>query len=159
MQLGSDHTRIQAQVSWMPVSLYMTLRHLLKNRTQLKAVKGLMECELCWQRGTFPIVSQWVNNLTGIHKDAGSIPGLTWWGEGSGIPINCSVGHRCSAHLELLWLCCRPVAAAPIQPLAWELPHATSVALKTHTKKNCVQWRRPSRKRMSPRHSFQGYRS
>ena len=26
-----------------------------------------------------PIVAQWVNNLTSLHEDAGSIPGLPWW--------------------------------------------------------------------------------
>ena len=30
----------------------------------------------------------------------------------------------------LLWLWCRPAAAASIQPLAWEHPYATGVALK-----------------------------
>ena len=30
----------------------------------------------------------------------------------------------------LLWLWCRWAAAALIQPLAWELPYATSAALK-----------------------------
>ena len=30
----------------------------------------------------------------------------------------------------LLWLWCRPAAAAPIQPLTWELPYASDVALK-----------------------------
>ena len=30
----------------------------------------------------------------------------------------------------LLWLWCRPAAAAPIRPLAWEFPYATDVALK-----------------------------
>ena len=29
-----------------------------------------------------------------------------------------------------LWLWCRPAAAALIQPLTWELPYATRVALK-----------------------------
>jgi len=32
--------------------------------------------------------------------------------------------------LVLLWLWCRPAAAALIGPLAWELPHAAGVALK-----------------------------
>ena len=43
----------------------------------------------------------------------------------------------------LLWLWCRPGAAAPIQPLAWELPYAAPAALnkkktknQTKTKKN-----------------------
>ena len=31
---------------------------------------------------------------------------------------------------ELLWLWCRLVATAPIQPLAWEPPYATGAALK-----------------------------
>ena len=26
-----------------------------------------------------PVVSQWIKNLTGVHEDAGSIPGLVWW--------------------------------------------------------------------------------
>ena len=32
--------------------------------------------------------------------------------------------------LPLLWLCHRPAAAAPIRPLAWELPNAVGAALK-----------------------------
>ena len=35
----------------------------------------------------------------------------------------------------LLWLWCPPAAAAPIRPLAWELPYATCVALKGKKKK------------------------
>ena len=35
----------------------------------------------------------------------------------------------------LLWLWCRPAAAAVIPPLAWELPYATSAALKRQKKK------------------------
>ena len=34
----------------------------------------------------------------------------------------------------LLWLWCRPAAAAPIRPLAWELPYAMGVALKKKKK-------------------------
>ena len=36
----------------------------------------------------------------------------------------------------LLWLWCRPAAAALSQPLAWERPYALVVALKTKTKQN-----------------------
>ena len=46
-----------------------------------------------------------------------------------------SVGHRCSSDLALLGLWRSLVAVAPIQPLAWELPYATSVALKSKTNK------------------------
>ena len=35
----------------------------------------------------------------------------------------------------LLWLWCRPAAAAPVQPLAWEPPCATGVALKKKSAK------------------------
>ena len=44
--------------------------------------------------------------------------------------MSCGVGHRHSLDLALLWLWCRPVATAPIRPLAWEAPYATCMALK-----------------------------
>ena len=52
--------------------------------------------------------------------------------------MSCSVGQRSGS--DPAWLWCRPAAAAPIRPLAWELPNATSVALEkdthTHKKRN-----------------------
>ena len=67
----------------------------------------------------FPSVAQRVKNPTGIHEDASLIPGLTQW-------FNNPV---------LLWLWHRQAAAAPIQPLAWELPYALGVFLKRKRKK------------------------
>ena len=45
---------------------------------------------------------------------------------------------RCGSDPALLWLWCRLTAAAPVQPLAQELPFAAGVAVKrkkTKTKK------------------------
>ena len=39
------------------------------------------------------------------------------------------VGHRSGSDPEWLWLWRRPVATAPIRPLAWEPPYAMGVAL------------------------------
>ena len=76
-------------------------------------------------------------NLTSIHEDTHLIHGLAQWVKGSGISVSCGVGHRHISDLALLWLWHRPVALSLIQPLAWELPYATSRALKK-TQKNMV---------------------
>ena len=60
-----------------------------------------------------------VMNLTNIHEDVGSTPGLAHWVK----------------DLALLWLWYRPEATAPIWPVAWELPYAVGAALKK--KKKC----------------------
>ena len=48
--------------------------------------------------------------------------------------MSCGIGHRRGLDPALLWLWRRLVATALIQPLAWELPYAMSVALKKHNK-------------------------
>ena len=48
--------------------------------------------------------------------------------------MSCGAGHRHNLDLALL-LWCRSAAAAPIQPLAWELPYVVGVALKSQKKK------------------------
>ena len=55
---------------------------------------------------------QCVANPTKNHEVAGLFPGLAQWVKDS----------------ALLWLWCRPVATAPIRPLAWEPPYATGAA-------------------------------
>ena len=60
--------------------------------------------------------------------------------------MSCGVGHRRSLALSLLWLWCRPVAAAPIQPLAWEPPFAEGVALE-RPKQETKQKQKPERKK------------
>ena len=49
--------------------------------------------------------------------------------------MNCGVGCRYGLDPMFLWLWCRPVAAAPVQPLAWEVPYAASAALKKKKRK------------------------
>ena len=51
--------------------------------------------------------------------------------------MSCGGGRRGSSDLVLLWLLYKPAAAAsaPIQPLDWELPYATVMALKRPKKK------------------------
>ena len=60
-----------------------------------------------------------IRNPADILQDSGSNPGLTQWVKDP----------------ALLWLWCRPAAAAPIQLLAWELPYAAGTALKKNKKK------------------------
>ena len=49
--------------------------------------------------------------------------------------MSCSVSRRRGSDLVLLWLWDGLVAAALIQLPAWELPYATSAALKSKKKK------------------------
>ena len=62
----------------------------------------------------------WVQSLT-------SFSGLRIW--------HGHIGHRCSLDLALLWLWRRLPAAAPVQPLAQELPYAAGAALKRKKQK------------------------
>ena len=59
-------------------------------------------------------------------------------GQQSGVAVSCGVGCRRSSDLVLLWLWHRPVATAPIEPLAWEPPCDTGVALENTKKKKKV---------------------
>ena len=52
-----------------------------------------------------------------------------------GVAVSCGVGCRHGLDPVLLWLWHRPVAAAPIRPLAWEPPYAMGVALKRQINK------------------------
>ena len=54
-------------------------------------------------------------------------------GEGPGVAMG--YGVSCRHGWDLVWLGCRLVAAAPIQPLARELPYAMGVALEKKKRK------------------------
>ena len=49
--------------------------------------------------------------------------------------MSCGVGRRCGLDPALLWLWRRPVATAPIRPLAWEAPYAEGAAKEMAKKK------------------------
>ena len=72
-------------------------------------------------------MAQQLMNLTSIHEDMDSIPGLAPSAQGSGVAVSCGVGHRCGLDPALLWLWYRPAATAVIPPLVWELPNTMRV--------------------------------
>ena len=63
-------------------------------------------------------MTQQVKDPSSIHEDVGLILGLAQRVRGASIAVSCGIGCRRSLDLSLLWLWCRPAAAALIQPIA-----------------------------------------
>ena len=99
-----------------------------------------------WYGTGFGIPGYWPGGGGGYWPVGGYCAGGGYWPGGGGgyWPVGgyCAAaaggggaGRRCSSDLVLLWLWCRPAATAPIGPLAWEPPYATSAALEKTKKK------------------------
>ena len=75
-------------------------------------------------------------NPARTHEGTGSLPGLTQWVKDLAFLMSCGVDHRCGSDPTLLQLWYRPAAVALIRPLAWELPYAVGVTLKSKNNNN-----------------------
>ena len=63
---------------------------------------------------------------------------------GYGIAVSCGTGHRPGLDPVLLWLWHRLAAVPPIQPLAWGLPCAMGVALKSNKQTKQTNKQKPN---------------
>ena len=86
------------------------------------------------------VAAQWVKNPTQGCEDAGSVPDFTQWIKDlvllqSAVQVTDAAQIRCGSDPVLPCLWCRPADPAPVQPLAWEIPCGTGVALKRKGKK------------------------
>ena len=62
--------------------------------------------------------------------------------------MSCGVGHSRSSNHTLLWLWHRPVATAPMRPLALELPYALGAAIERKKEKEKEKERKKIKKHL-----------
>ena len=79
-------------------------------------------------------MAQWLTNPIRNHEIEDLVPGLAQWVKRSGTAMSCGVGCRHGSDPTLLWLWHRPMATAPIRPLASEPPYAMGVAQENSKK-------------------------
>jgi len=66
--------------------------------------------------------------------------------------VSCGVGCRRGSDPALLWLWRRPVATAPIQPLAWEPPYAAGAAEEIATTTTTTTTTKRQKKKKKRKH-------
>ena len=76
-----------------------------------------------------PVVNKQVKNPTSIYEDEGSTPGLPRWVNDPAL-LQAAAQVTDADQNAVVVAVAQASAAAPIQPLAQELPYATSAALK-----------------------------
>ena len=105
---------------------FFIYRYFLTQNLTWADVWNLLNTLLMSQELGVPVMAQWKwISLVSMRMQVRSLVSL------SGLRVQCyhELWYRSPA-LAWLWLCYRPVAIAPIWPLAWEPPYAVDAALK-----------------------------